>query len=109
MKDERRRAKKQFKRQLRQCRKALKKAAKHYLPYDYCEVFKMMKIIFRHWTQYYGLGYNVWGDDSEENQTRKEIADELLSKLDAVEVNDDRETVATFADCFKNHILRMWD
>ena len=101
--------KRKYKEQLKQCRKALGKIAKTYLPYGYDSVFEMMKVIFQHWSQYYELGYNVFGDDSEETPTRKEIANELSAKVNALCEDGEPEQLAEFVEYFKAHILRMWD
>ena len=106
---------------LKKCRKELVVAGKNYCPWDFGYLFDFMLIIFKHWEEYYKLGYNTDGEERKDSgvpgteniPTREEIARTLYKKLDVVDdvadYDDVRERMKDFADYFAEWVRYMWD
>lgn len=89
--DHSKKAKKAYKKNLKETRKALKKLVKRYNDWDYYHLHKIvMTIIQSMWNTYYS-GKNVYQDDESREAVERQLWDILVlnSKLDALEVDFD--------------------
>ena len=89
--DHSKKAKKAYKKNLKETRKALKKLVKNYNDWDYYHLHKIvMTIIYSMWNTYYS-GKNVYQDDESREAVERQLWDILVlnSKLDALDVDFD--------------------
>lgn len=89
--DHSKKAKKAYKKNLKETRKALKKLVKRYNDWDYYHLHKIvMTIIQSMWNTYYS-GKNVYQDDESREAVERQLWDILVlnSKLDALGVDFD--------------------
>ena len=90
----------------------LRKIIQKYGPWDYGYLIDMINEVAKNWCDYYKLGYNVQALDSEDQPTRLEIAEHIVSlcnKFYDINCVNEQEKIKELFDYLGKYLIIMWD
>lgn len=107
------RNRRQYNKNIRATRRALKKWARKWAPYDWSYLTDPIKISLQGMLEYYELGYNVHALDFPEMPSRAEMCKYLLNKYQEFEDSgswaQEEEKWSEFCNLFRAYVRYLWD
>ncbi len=90
----------------------LRKIIHKYGPWDYGYLIDMINAIANNWRDYYSIGYNVHALEIENQPTRLEIAEHIVSlcnKFYDINCTNEQEVIKELFEYLGKYLVIMWD